>query len=53
MAEIEIACIACNKPIQITEEKVIKCWDGEYVVCPNCHRAISIEQYWNRGCLNR
>lgn len=56
MGEVEVNCIACGNKIEIDEnnskERLVKCWDGWYVICPNCHRAISIEQYWNRGCVN-
>ena len=55
MDKVEVSCIACNKPMVLTEENYkqfyIHCWDGNYLICPNCHRAINIISYKGKGRL--
>lgn len=53
--EFQLDCLACNKPIILNEsnykKQVLKCWDGYYIICPSCHRALSLETYKGKGRL--
>ena len=55
MDRVEVACNACNKTMVLTEENYkeyyIHCWDGHYIVCPHCHRALNLEGYKGKGKL--
>jgi predicted RNA-binding Zn-ribbon protein involved in translation (DUF1610 family) len=46
---MKIKCLACGKPIEVSEKTMKHSWDCDFIYCPSCGRARDVKAFQQNG----